>query len=487
MRYRFFLSYAPLMIIIGFLSIWVTKQYGGKAKVSGYRAGNYMIGRYDGEHIKENENDKALVQLNKQTYNGSKLKDNGLPYCLKVNKKTNVVTVYKLDKQKYYTVPVKAMICSVGEKGNTPEGIFPLGDRAKWLPLEGRVYGQYAVGITESFLFHSVPYYSEDKGDIEVDEYNKLGSSASAGCVRLLVKDAKWIYDNCKENTLVEIFESDYEGPLGKPAFTPIAEKGKGDNWDPTDTDRDNPYMKEEPMILGACDRVIERYSDFDIAAGVTAIDSEGKDITKYMKVEGQVDGTVCGTYPVTFKVKDENGRRAAATINLTIKDEESPVLVVDQKVFSFNATDAGSAKQIIDRLRENVTAYDSGAMMPESAILVDYSEMTKIKYGKCHVKYRAKDSEGNVSDIVVLDIEVDFEEPHISLKDEFQKNIKIEDMIDDNYLIGLVDAEDNSGQVDVTLSRPLSYRIDEPYVVMYYAKDPLGNISTISVAYQLR
>ena len=487
MKYRFFLTYVPLMIIIGLLSIWITKQYGGRAKTSGYHTDKRELGEYNGEYLLENEANIDVLHVDKELYNGSDLKDNGQPYCIKVNKKRNVVTVYKLDKKKHYSMPVKAMVCSVGEKGNTPEGIFELGDRAKWLPLEGGVYGQYATRITKSFLFHSIPYYTQDKADMEVGEFNKLGESASAGCVRLKVIDAKWIYDNCKENTLVEIFESDYDGPLGKPATLTIEEDEAGENWDPTDPDRDNPYMRAEPMVLGAYDRVIERYSDFDITAGVCAIDSEGNDITKYMKVEGNVDGSICGIYPITYSIKDDTGKQSNTVINVTVKDDESPVLFVDQKVFSLNANDAGSSKQILDKLRKNVNAYDSGEELDKSYIMVDYKEITEKQFGKCHVKYRAKDSEGNKSEIAVLAVDVDFESPELKLKDEFQKNIRVEDMLSDDYLLSLVEATDNSGQVDVTISRPLTYQVDEPYVVMYYAKDELGNIATLSVTYQLR
>ena len=487
MKYRFFLTYVPLMIMAGLLTIWITKQYGGRAEVSGYHIEKRDLGDYSGEQIIENESIENAQKVKKEIYNGSELTDNGQPYCIKVNKRKNVVTVYKLDQKKHYSIPVKAMICSVGERGNTPEGIFPLGDRAKWLPLEGNVYGQYATRITKSFLFHSVPYYTQDKGDLEVEEYNKLGESASAGCVRLQVMDAKWIYDNCKENTLVEIFESDYDGPLGKPAVKSIEENEENNNWDPTDPDRDNPYMKEEPMILGACDRVIERYSDFDITAGVSAIDSEGEDITKYMKIEGQVDGTVCGIYPVIYSIEDETGRKSSAAVNVTIKDDESPVLFAEQKIYALNADDAGSSKQLLDKLRLNVTAYDGGEELDKESIIVDYTEITEKQLGKCHIKYRAKDSEGNTSDIVVLTVDVDFESPQLWLKDEFQKNIRVEDMLEDDYLISLVEATDNSGKVDITVSRPMTYNVDEPYVVMYYAKDELGNIATLSVTYQLR
>ena len=51
----------------------------------------------------------------------------------------------------------------------------------------------------------------------------------------------------------------------------------------------------------------------------------------------------------------------------------------------------------------ENVTAYDGSRQLEDSAILVDYSEILEKGYGKCHIKYRAKDSEGNQSEVVVL------------------------------------------------------------------------------------
>ena len=426
-------------------------------------------------------------QQEQQFYNGTDLKDNGLPYCIKVNKTKNVVTIYTVGEDGYYSRPVKAMVCSVGESGNTPEGVFDLGAREEWLPLEGDVYGQYATTITGSFLFHSVPYFSQNKADLEIEEYNKLGQSVSAGCVRLSVIDAKWIYDNCSEMTYVEIFESDYSGPLGKPVSAVITSGGAEGNWDPTDPDRDNPYMGNVPVILGAYDREIERYSDFDITAGVTALDSTGKDVTNYMKVDGEVNENVCGTYKVTYSVTDETGITGTATANIIIEDDDAPVIYVDQKVTAIGAYDVSSAKQLLDLLLENVTAYDGSHLMDSNSILVDYSEILEKGYGKCHVKYRAKDSEGNQSEVVVLSVDVDMEAPKLALKNELQGDIRISNMLDDDYLLGLVEASDNSGQVEVTVSRPLTYDKEEPYIVMYCAKDTFGNVTTLSVTYQLK
>ena len=487
LRYRFFLSYVPFMFVISLLILFGADRYNGKAKMVSYEAGTADQGSYKGEVIRDGGTNGLANQQEQQFYNGTDLKDNGLPYCIKVNKTKNVVTIYTVGEDGYYSRPVKAMVCSVGESGNTPEGVFDLGAREEWLPLEGDVYGQYATTITGSFLFQSVPYFSQNKADLEIEEYNKLGQSVSAGCVRLSVIDAKWIYDNCSEMTYVEIFESDYSGPLGKPVSAVITSGGAEGNWDPTDPDRDNPYMGNVPVILGAYDREIERYSDFDITAGVTALDSTGKDVTNYMKVDGEVNENVCGTYKVTYSVTDETGITGTATANIIIEDDDAPVIYVDQKVTAIGAYDVSSAKQLLDLLLENVTAYDGSHLMDSNSILVDYSEILEKGYGKCHVKYRAKDSEGNQSEVVVLSVDVDMEAPKLALKNELQGDIRISNMLDDDYLLGLVEASDNSGQVEVTVSRPLTYDKEEPYIVMYCAKDTFGNVTTLSVTYQLK
>lgn len=487
MKYKFFLSYVPIMFVISIVLIGIAGKYDGKAVMVSYHAGAGNLGNYNGEVIRDGGTGGNDNEAQNEFYNGSDLKDNGLPYCIKVNKTRNVVTVYRVGDDGLYSKPVKAMVCSVGETGNTPDGIYNLGDRSEWLPLEGNVYGQYAINITGSILFHSVPYFTQSKSDLEVEEYNKLGSSVSAGCVRLSVIDAKWIYDNCSENTYVEIFESEYDGPLGKPVAAVISSGSLVGNWDPTDPDRDNPYMGNVPVILGAYDREIERYSDFDVTSGVTALDSTGKDVTYCMEVDGEVDVNTCGIYKVTYKVTDETGITGTATANIIVKDEEPPVLYVDQKVKLIGAYDASSSKQLHDLLLKNVTAYDGKMKLDDDAILVDYSEIMEKGYGKCHIKYRAVDSEGNESEVVVLSVDVDMEAPKLTLKNELQGSIRISNMLKDDYLLGLVKASDNSGKVDVTLSRPLTYTVGEPYIVMYCAKDDFGNVTTLSVTYQIK
>lgn len=166
------------------------------------------------------------------------------PYLIKVNRKQNIVIVYGKDEYGGYTVPVKAMVCSVGLDGTTPTGTYTTTDKYTWRLLSGNVYGQYATRITGHYLFHSVPYFTQSKSDLEYDEYNKLGEAASLGCVRLSVEDAKWIYDNCPKGTTVTIYDGDEAEPLTKPTPIRIDVNDSRRGWDPTDPDTNNPWKQ---------------------------------------------------------------------------------------------------------------------------------------------------------------------------------------------------------------------------------------------------
>lgn len=153
-------------------------------------------------------------------------------YVVKVNRDACCVTVYAKDGKKGYTIPVVAFVCSTG--GATPTGTFSIKNKMRWHVLFGPCWGQYCSHIVDNILFHSV-YYNRpnDKYSLAVKEYNKLGTMASHGCVRLTAGDAYWIYKNCKVGTKVVIYNNKKDpGPFDKPK----AKKLKSNHtWDPTD------------------------------------------------------------------------------------------------------------------------------------------------------------------------------------------------------------------------------------------------------------
>lgn len=153
-------------------------------------------------------------------------------YVIRVNRTASCVTVYAKDGVKGYTIPVVAFICSAGK--DTPTGTFYTGVKHRWHELFGPCWGQWTTQITGNILFHSVYYdaYNDNK-TLNVSAYNKLGTMASHGCVRLRAGDAKWIYDNCKDKTKVIIYNNKKNpGPFDKPVIEKLA---KSHTWDPTD------------------------------------------------------------------------------------------------------------------------------------------------------------------------------------------------------------------------------------------------------------
>lgn len=238
-------------------------------------------------------------------------------YSIKINRKMNCVTVYTCDSDGKYTVPVRAMVCSCGLNNGTILGDFKTYFQKEWNALLNNVYGHYVSGISGNYLFHSVPYYSTDENRLETEEYNKLGSDGSLGCVRLAVADSKWIYENCPVGTSVTIYDDNDPGPLGKPEAIRIADLNNG--WDPTDDNKDNPYLNKKPQINGVSDITITVNENFDVLKDVSALDTCGNDITDKVVVTGNVISSKSGEYKVTYEVEDAMHRTAKADITVTV------------------------------------------------------------------------------------------------------------------------------------------------------------------------
>lgn len=232
-------------------------------------------------------------------------------YCLVVNRRTNTVTVYTYDDDGKYTVPVRAMVCSCGAGGDneTPVGEYKTASTSEWASLYGDdehefLFGQYATEFQGAYLFHSVPYVSERKDALEPGEFNKLGTKASQGCVRLMVADCYWIYKNCSMNTPVFVIDKDASAdPLGTP---PVVKKPANGGWDPTDPDPNNPYKNKLPSIAKVGNVTLKKGEKFNPMKGVVAKDICGNVINDKVEVIGEVLTDKPGTYYLTYTVTDD-------------------------------------------------------------------------------------------------------------------------------------------------------------------------------------
>lgn len=220
-------------------------------------------------------------------------------YTIYVNRKTNLVNVVN-DKTKQV---VRAMYCSTGRNYRTIKGTYRTKAKYRWRYLKGNVYGQYATRIHGSYLFHSVPYYRKNVKTVETMEYNKLGSQASLGCVRLTVADAKWIYDKCRIGTKVVINDTK---ELQKPVYLPIKISTKSKSgWDPTDPDKRNPYYPKINVKNSVTK--VARGGSFDPLACVSVSSgiSPEAELRKTLTVKGTVNTKKAGKYTLIYSVKD--------------------------------------------------------------------------------------------------------------------------------------------------------------------------------------
>ncbi|NLP33831.1 MAG: L,D-transpeptidase family protein [Clostridiales bacterium] len=315
----------------------------------------------------------------------AKKQEDKYPYLIKVNRVHNTITIYEKDEDGQYKLPVKAMVCSVGLKGTeTPKGTFRTQAKYRWKALMGDVWGQYSTRIVGGVLFHSVYYYEyKNPATLATKQYNKLGSAASHGCIRLTVEDAKWIYDNCPVGTTVVIYDDkESPGPLGKPKARKLA---SGIRWDPTDPNKDNPYYKDntydedvkEPALIGVRYRSIFWGKEIDLMKDVKATSSSGTDITSDIVIKGEVNPYMAGEYEITYSVTDSLEKKVEKTIKVKVKESlEKPKFIGVTDRFVGRDT-------IIDRdfALSGVEAYCSGVRLDKKDIEVTIEPISDKEY----------------------------------------------------------------------------------------------------------
>jgi len=157
---------------------------------------------------------------------------NNGPFLISINKQMNCMTIFAQDGANGFIIPVKTFLTSTGP--DTPLGTFQTPAKYRWRDMNHGIFTQYATRIYKGFLIHSILYSSPDPMTLDPMTYNYLGIAESAGCVRLVSGEAKWVYDHCGIGTTVNIYNSEKPGPYDRPAIEQTIPADQ--TWDPTDS-----------------------------------------------------------------------------------------------------------------------------------------------------------------------------------------------------------------------------------------------------------
>ena len=148
-------------------------------------------------------------------------------YRIDIDLTNQIATIYGV----YDNKSTKALMSewvSTAKKGcTTPTGNFKIssasgGRKAKLRTARmssGKNFAEYLCRFHGAKCMHGVPYKKRNtKGYVDKDKFNKLGSPASKGCVRMPWKMAHYIYERCPVGTPVRVFKGKAGAyPMGKP------------------------------------------------------------------------------------------------------------------------------------------------------------------------------------------------------------------------------------------------------------------------------
>lgn len=187
---------------------------------------------------------------------------------IEVNRAAAVVTFYAYDSEtQSYDIPIRSATVSVGRDVQTVAGASALNINSSFTPIGtysvcsngaavryslkpmhepdgSTVYARWCTHIVGNVYFHAIAVHSQSHYALSSYSYNRLGGPASAGCIRMTVADAKWLYDYAPTGTQVKIVTGSTSdpGPYGKPATITIS----GVSYDPTDPEVPDSQKKQD-------------------------------------------------------------------------------------------------------------------------------------------------------------------------------------------------------------------------------------------------
>ncbi len=144
-----------------------------------------------------------------------------MPYYIEVDLTNQCINIFvKNSETGKYDKLLNRFVCSGGTSAQpTKKGEFYIksnaeqkastGQSVKYKRYYFKKYDSYAYYVTRysnEYMFHSFTFYQKN-GKLVPKSYN-LGNTGSAGCLRMLMGHAKWIYENIDAGTYVVVNNS---------------------------------------------------------------------------------------------------------------------------------------------------------------------------------------------------------------------------------------------------------------------------------------
>lgn len=221
-------------------------------------------------------------------------------------------------------------------------------------------------------------------------------------------------------------------------------------------------YLFTPQINLNGKNKVIIDYNSNYMEKGYTA-KYQGKDISKYVKVDGSVNNKKLGKYTITYSVNYGTFKRQVKRV-VEVKDLDKPVLSIDDSDIYLCPGD-----EVVPDKVEASDNYDG-----------DLSSKVINVISKDKITYKVKDSSGNTSSVSKKIIYKDIENPIITLNDS-------------NYMYAFVNEEFSDPGVNVSdncdkditskleVENNVNVSIPGTYTINYKATDNFNNSSTLS------
>lgn len=324
-------------------------------------------------------------------------------YYLQINMTKNVMVVYRYDGDRKNKTAYKIFPCTLGE--NVKKGKYKTEKSYSWIKNDG--WHRYNTLYTDSAWIQSAEYGDRYPDTLVKKSYDSVGKNKKVDkSIILYASDASWIYDNCKDKTELEIVKGSKKDQL------PLQIAKKTDTykycgWDPTDPDKNNPYLKKAngTIATGYTPVNVEKGEKIDYLSNLLALDETGKNITGKLKYN-KIDSSKTGTSKVTYTYKLKSGKKITASLSYKVVDTTKPKVTCSKTQFTYEVKSKdqkdmnkeSNVKAIKEMVRKYVSCNES-----DVTITITTVDPLELKEGNFPVSIKAQDKAGNVGSCQVM------------------------------------------------------------------------------------